>query len=121
MRICCLDRDERTPRIGAGDADQLLGMRIGERTKDNSVDQAEDRAVGADAQCEGENRDGREAGVLSQRAKTELEVLKQIFHAARVSISRVSRPRQVITAAEAPDSSAGPSCYAPRVLRGSER
>ena len=58
-------------------ADELLGIRKGERFEQDAVDDAEDRAVRADPQRERQNRDERERRILGERAQREPSVVSQ--------------------------------------------
>jgi len=55
---------------------QLLRIRVGQRTKQDSADNREDRSVGADAESESEYGDGGEAGIFSEHAGAVANVLK---------------------------------------------
>jgi len=49
--------------------DQLVRLRVRQRLQQHAVDDAEDGGVGADADCQGQDRDGREHGELQQPAE----------------------------------------------------
>lgn len=53
---------------------------VGHRAKERGFDEAEHGGVGADAQCEGENGDRREAAVSQQRGKGMASVTDQRIH-----------------------------------------
>ena len=59
--------------------DELLGMRVRQRIEEHGVDDGKQGSVGADAQSQGEDRDGREAGIFSQRAGSVAQVLQEFF------------------------------------------
>ena len=67
--------DHHAARIGPCDADELFGMGIGKPDEENSVDEAEDGGVGADAESQREDSDGREAGILAEQARAVANVL----------------------------------------------
>ena len=50
---------------------------IGQRAENDGIDDAEDRRVGADPECQGERGDDSEAGTLAQRARGVAEILAQ--------------------------------------------
>jgi hypothetical protein len=62
--------DECAARVGAIDADELLGMRVGQRDEKNSIHETENGGVRADAERESESSDGSEAGVFAELSKT---------------------------------------------------
>ena len=66
--------------VGLNEQDEAIGFGEGERAKEQAVDDGEDGGVRADAERQGEDRDGGEARRLSQGPKTEAEVLPQGFH-----------------------------------------
>ena len=55
-------------RICLEEADQAIRMRIGTRPEEHGLHNGEYRGVGADTECEGEDRDRREPRALSQYA-----------------------------------------------------
>jgi hypothetical protein len=62
----------------AGWADELLRVRDGQRAEHQGIYQAEDSAVGADAERERQHRDGKERGTAAQCARSVPEVLREI-------------------------------------------
>ena len=50
------------------DHGQLFWLPVGERFQEDSIDHAEDRGVGSDAECEGEYGDRGKAGVAAEVA-----------------------------------------------------
>ncbi len=75
----------------AVERDELLGMRIGERSNDDGVDDGEDGGVGADTERERADRNRRERRGAAQAAQRVAHVLQQIFH----EISPMLRARLV--------------------------
>src|SRR3982751_1051726 len=69
-------------RFVAVDVDQFVRLGDGQRAEQNGVDDAEDRAVDADAEGEREQRDQREAGSLPEAPHGVADVLRQGFHSA---------------------------------------
>ena len=59
------------------DADELLGLRIGERTQQRGIDDGENRGIGANAQGHGQDGDRREARRFAQGTKGVPDVLRQ--------------------------------------------
>ncbi len=57
--------------------DELLGMRIGKRIEQDTVDHRKERSVRADAERERQDGDRREAGAFAQRANGESNILRQ--------------------------------------------
>ena len=69
------------------------GVANRKRAQQDSVDEAEDGGVGADAEGESENGDGGEAWRLAEHPQPESEVLKKGLHvASRLSAKLQSRP-----------------------------
>jgi hypothetical protein len=64
------------PGLGAGrtEIDELLGMIDRERPEQHLVEHREDRRVGADAECQGKDRDRRDEWGLEKRSEGELQV-----------------------------------------------
>jgi hypothetical protein len=58
----------------AVDADEFTVLRVRQRLEEEQVHQAEHRGVQADAEGEGQQRDGGEAGGLGELAEGEFEV-----------------------------------------------
>ncbi len=67
--------DDHAARIGSCDSDELFGMGIGKPDEENSVDEAEDGGVCADAEGQREDSNGREAGILAEQARAVANVL----------------------------------------------
>ncbi len=59
-----------------GEQDELLGILDGEETEENLVEEGEDGGVGADAESQGEDGYGGEAGSAGEHAEGVLEVAK---------------------------------------------
>ena len=59
--------------------DELFRILVGKRTEQHSIDHAEYRRVCADAEGEGEDGDGGEAGGLAQHAEAEANVLQELL------------------------------------------
>jgi hypothetical protein len=59
---------------GSRDGDEAAGVGIGQGTQENSVDNAENRGIRADAEREDGNRERRKSGVAAERAKSEFQV-----------------------------------------------
>ena len=59
------------------DADDPVGIPIGQRPEQNAIDETENRGVRADAQCERENRDGGESRTPGQGSPAVARVLQQ--------------------------------------------
>src|SRR5438874_4045867 len=60
-----------------------FGVAVRQRAEQKSVDNAENRRVGTDAEREREHGHGGEAGVLQQLAEGEAEILQQCVHSLR--------------------------------------
>ena len=73
--------------------DDPLGVVIGQRAQQHSVDDAEERRGGADAKSEGENGDRDERGAGRQRAKGDSNVLKIGIHGSLRGKGRALRRR----------------------------
>jgi hypothetical protein len=63
-------------RIRFTDRRELVGVAIGERSKEQGADAAEDCRVDADAECEAEDGGDCERRVLDQRANGEAKILQ---------------------------------------------
>ena len=61
---------KRTP-----DAHELLRLRIGKRPEKECVNRGEKDGVGADAECERDDREDREPGLAEQLAQSVTEVI----------------------------------------------
>ena len=72
----------RTARSRAPDIHELLWMRIGQRAQQHGIDDAENCAVRANAECKRRDRDNAEAGRLQQHA----ERVTKISHHIRCSV-----------------------------------
>ena len=66
---------------GVPDADQLLRMGIGKGLEQDAIDDAEDDGVGADADGQGEEGDGREHGSAAKPAHNLPELIDEDCHA----------------------------------------
>ena len=80
--------DERALRVGPGDADEALRRSVGQRFEQNSIHEAEDRRIGAQAERQSEHDDGAEARVLAKAARAIADVLKrglQEAHSASIA------------------------------------
>ncbi len=67
--------------VRAADSDDTVRFRNArQRTKENDVDQAEDRAVGANTQSESEHCSGGECRSASKEAHGVPEILKEAIH-----------------------------------------
>ena len=62
------------PWHGSRNDHELLGMRVRKRLEHHTVHNAEDRGVGADAEGEGQDGDGGEAGRFAQHAEGEATI-----------------------------------------------
>ena len=62
------------------DHDDAVGLVVGQRGQQRSVNDAEDGGVGANAEREGENGDRREAGIFPEQTQAEKEVAPAISH-----------------------------------------
>jgi hypothetical protein len=67
--------------VGARRPDQDEILRLGKRqgTQEHGVDDAEDRRVGADAEGQGQHRDGGEAGIFPQHANAETQIPREVL------------------------------------------
>ena len=76
-------RRDRELRVFGGqafiDADEPARVRVGQGPQDDGVHDAEDRCAGAEAQCEGHDGGGGEAGLAAQQANPVAEVAEQGF------------------------------------------
>ena len=61
------------------DAHEAVGIRIGKRPQQHAVDDAEDRAIGADAERQRQHHHYCEAGILAQHAPRVAQVAPEIF------------------------------------------
>ena len=68
------------PRSGVPDADQFVGLGVGERLKQDAFENAEDDGVAANASGKGDERDGGEEGCVSQAAEDLLQMAKECAH-----------------------------------------
>ena len=74
------------PRGAAAEADELFGVGIRKRAQHDRVDHGEDRAVGADAECErddGRERKRRRAAQAAYGKPNVLQEIGEIFRAPR--------------------------------------
>ena len=69
----------RSVEVVARDSDcrELLGLRDRQRADAEGVEQLKHRRVRADAECQRQNRDGREARVQTQQADAIAQILNQ--------------------------------------------
>ncbi len=74
-------RDVSISSNGGADDDELVGVRIRERSEQRSVNDAEDGGVGTDSQSEREHRDSGESGILQEQAESIAGVTQQVHHA----------------------------------------
>ena len=91
--------DETFPISSDGGAhdDELVGIRIGQRSEQRGVHDAEDGGVGADAQSQCENGDGCEAGILYKLAESKTGVTQQVDHARALPIKKLDEARPPAT------------------------
>ena len=78
---------ERASRVRPADADQLIGLGVRQRRQQNSIDQAENRGIRADAQRQRQHRNYGKARRSSQGASAVTQILRPSFqesHAPRV-------------------------------------
>ena len=66
--------------LAAVDGHQRLRARVGQRPQQHGVDDAEDGAVGADAERQRQHRRQRVTLVRAQRAQGEADVLRDVVH-----------------------------------------
>src|SRR5579864_8819000 len=92
-------------------------MREGQWLEQDAADHAEDRRVGADAECQRQQREGRDGRAAQQRADAEAHVLPEAVHRGS--------PLPPLTLSRAPPCSqppgpiiAPPPASAPPVLPG---
>ena len=90
------ERDRAAPevRLALVDRDQLLGARVRERLEEDAAHHREEGGVGADAEREGHDRDGGEAGAAPEDAQAVAQVLEQRLDeadAARVAVLLLDR------------------------------
>jgi hypothetical protein len=71
------------------DIEELLGVGIRERFQEDSVNDAKNRGVGADAQSQGEDRQRGEAGIFAEGAKSVARVLYEGFEHRKASLFAV--------------------------------
>src|SRR6185295_8608719 len=71
------------------DRDEPSGILVGQRPQQHAVDDAEDRAGRADAECEGDHGRGRDAGVASQHTRGVAEIAEEVLDAT--GATRVAR------------------------------
>jgi hypothetical protein len=62
------------------DGDEPAGIWVGQRIEDDSVDDGEERGIGADAEGQGEDGDGGEAGGFEEHAQGVTQVLEKNGH-----------------------------------------
>ena len=66
--------------LAAVDVDELIRALDRQRPEENGVDDAEDRAVDADAEGKRQQRDDRERGRLAKTSRGVADVLHEGFH-----------------------------------------
>ncbi len=74
--------EARSPRRVEPEGDKLVRLRIGKRLEQDTVDDAEDSGVGADADGERQQDCDGESGRLAKAAKSELEIGEKRFKCA---------------------------------------
>jgi hypothetical protein len=90
-------RVERAARICAGDLHQTIRLRVGERTEQDRVDQAEDGDVRADAECQRDRGDHGVSGIAGERARRIADVLRDgLEDGNALAFDVVERPRNWI-------------------------
>jgi hypothetical protein len=75
-----------------GEDHELVRVAIGQRPQQHAVDDAEDGAVGADAERQRQHRRQRHAGGAAQHARGEAHVFEQRLHHAAERFSSTTRP-----------------------------
>ncbi len=73
-------RQPRGPRSDQMDGYQLLCVRIGQRLEQHAVEHAEDRRVGADSDCQGQDDRGGKPRRFSQSPEYQSQVRPERFH-----------------------------------------
>jgi len=72
-------------------ADEAVWLRIGQGAEENGVNDGENRGIRANAESEGEYRDGREAGAALQHAEREATIASTFVQPANdVDVASVS-------------------------------
>src|SRR5262245_18433743 len=71
----------------AGDLDETIRPVDGKALEHDRVDQSEDRGVGADAECKGEDRDSQESTSLPQSARGVAQVLGEVLEPAAADVA----------------------------------
>ena len=69
------DRHGGEVRAAFAQPDEPLGFRVGQRTEQHGIHDAEDRRVRSDAQCDREHGHRGEAGIVQQLAEGEFEII----------------------------------------------
>jgi len=73
-------RDDGLELGGVQDANQPIGIWIGQRTDQYGIDHAEDRSSGADAETERQDSGRRKGWTLAEHPHREAELLEQQLH-----------------------------------------
>ena len=76
------------------DAYDAAGIGVGERAQEHAVNHAEDGGIGADAQRDGENNDGGEAGTFGERARAVAQVAEENFGVHELRLLPANTERQ---------------------------
>jgi hypothetical protein len=70
------------------DHHDAIGVSKGERPEHDRVDDAEDRRVGTDAECDREHRDGRECRLFQQSSEGNAKVPHNSAKCKRIKLNR---------------------------------
>src|SRR5439155_1370928 len=103
-----------------GQHEQPILLGEGQRAKQHAVHHAEHGGVGADGECQGQDRRGREAGTLAERPHRVAEVGEDGVHhsARRATVGSVATARRTGTTVAASDATVSPMA-APAYAAGS--
>src|SRR5436305_1209993 len=103
-----------------GQHEQPILLGEGQRAKQHAVHHAEHGGVGADGECQGQDRRGREAGTLAEGPDRIPEVSEQSVHhsARRATVGSVATARRTGTTVAASDATVSPMA-APAYAAGS--
>src|SRR5580658_3632554 len=66
--------------IDGMNGDEAARIAKGQGAQQDGVNDAEQRGVGADSECQSQYRRGREAGIFAQSAQADADVHQQVFH-----------------------------------------
>src|SRR6266481_2982830 len=81
--------------ITAEDAHQFLRLRYGKGTKQQHVNDTEDRRIGADAQCQRQHCNQRESRVFPKHPRSVAQVLKDVFqHSSHLEYRSVNSKQE---------------------------